>query len=131
MSGRSHPRIKCLRWVGLALVLFAAKSGASAGPRETSGPAGAAPPPSVILITLDTVRADHVGCYGYASAQTPALDGLAREGVRFANTYTVVPITLPSHAVMLTGTYPMWNGVRDFTSLALSPGIPTLAEMLK
>jgi arylsulfatase A-like enzyme/Tfp pilus assembly protein PilF len=87
--------------------------------------------PSVVLITLDTVRADHLGCYGYVKAETPALDGLARGGVRFANAYTVVPITLPSHAVILSGTYPMWNGVRDFTSPGLRAGIPTLAGILK
>ena len=88
-------------------------------------------PISVVLITLDTVRADRLGCYGYAKAETPSLDALAREGVRFENAYTVVPITLPSHAVILTGTYPMWNAVRDFTSAGLPPEIPTLAAILK
>jgi choline-sulfatase len=88
-------------------------------------------PPSIVLITLDTVRADHIGCYGYRTAETPALDGLARDGTRFANAYTVVPITLPSHAAILTGTYPMWNGVRDFTSPGLRGTVPALAEILK
>ena len=89
------------------------------------------PRPSLVLITLDTVRADRLGCYGYPRAETPALDGLARDAVRFENAYTVVPITLPSHAVMLTGTYPIWNGVRDFTSAGLPSRIPTLAEALR
>jgi len=84
-----------------------------------------------VLITLDTVRADRLGCYGYPRAETPAIDGLAHDAVLFQNAYTVVPITLPSHAVMLTGTYPMWNGVRDFTSAGLPSSIPTLAEGLK
>ena len=83
------------------------------------------------MITLDTVRADRIGCYGDRAADTPAVDRLAREATRFANAYTVVPITLPSHAVMLTGTYPMWNGVRDFTSSGLPGDIPTVAEVLK
>ena len=83
------------------------------------------------MITLDTVRADRIGCYGYRAAETPALDKLARESTRFANAYTVVPITLPSHAVMLSGTYPMWNGVRDFTSPGLPTDIPTVAEILE
>jgi arylsulfatase A-like enzyme/Tfp pilus assembly protein PilF len=87
--------------------------------------------PSVLLITLDTVRADHIGCYGYSRIETPAMDRLARDGVRFENAYTQVPITLPSHAVILTGTYPMFSGVRDFTSPPLPVNIPTLAEMLR
>jgi len=84
--------------------------------------------PSVLLVTLDTVRADHLGCYGYSRIRTPALDGLASEGVRFARAYAQVPITLPSHVVILTGTYPMWNGVRDFTTRGLSPDVGLLAE---
>jgi arylsulfatase A-like enzyme/Flp pilus assembly protein TadD len=104
----------------------------SARPARAGQASGGAPTPaSVVLITLDTVRADRLGCYGYASAETPAIDALAHDAVRFANAYTVVPITLPSHVVMLTGTYPMWNGVRDFTSTGLPPGIPTIAEALK
>lgn len=87
--------------------------------------------PSVLLITLDTVRADHLGCYGYSQIETPAIDHLAAEGVRFSNAYAQVPITLPSHAVILTGTYPMFNGVRDFTSPSLRGDIPTLAEILR
>jgi len=87
--------------------------------------------PSVLLITLDTVRADHLACYGYSRIHTPNIDRLAAEGVRFANAYTQVPITLPSHAVILTGTYPMQNGVRDFTSTGLPSDIPTLAEVLR
>lgn len=87
--------------------------------------------PSVLLITLDTVGAGHLGCYGYRRIQTPNLDRLAAEGVRFANAYTQVPITLPSHAVILTGTTPMFNGVRDFTSTGLPLDIPTLAEKLE
>ena len=87
--------------------------------------------PSVLLITIDTLRADHVGCYGNAHVETPAMDGLAAAGVRFENAYAQAPITLPSHAVILTGTYPMFNGVRDFTSPGLPANIPTLAEILR
>lgn len=87
--------------------------------------------PSVLLITLDTVRADHLGCYGYSRIQTPNIDRLASDGSRFAHAYTQVPITLPAHAVILTGTYPMFNGVRDFTSTGLPSNIPSLAEVLR
>lgn len=100
------------------------------GTAQTSRPPDSAAGPSVLLITLDTVRADHVACYGYSRIQTPAIDQLAADGVRFENACTVVPITLPSHATILTGTYPMFSGVRDFTSPALPANIPTLAEML-
>ena len=131
MASRTHPRIKYLVWAGLTLTLFAARNTAAPATDAPRSAGVASAPPSVVLITLDTVRADHLGCYGYAPAKTPALDGLAREAVRFANAYTAVPITLPSHAVILTGTYPMWNGVRDFTSPGLPPSIPTLAVILR
>ena len=98
---------------------------------EARGPAPAPQSPSILLITIDTLRADHVGCYGNARVGTPVMDGLAAAGVRFENAYAQAPITLPSHAVILTGTYPMYNGVRDFTSPGLPASIPTLAEMLR
>ncbi|MGO8817548.1 MAG: sulfatase-like hydrolase/transferase [Terriglobia bacterium] len=98
---------------------------------EARVPAPSPPSPSVLLITLDTVRADHLGCYGDAGSETPAIDALAAAGLRFENAYAQAPITLPSHAVILTGTYPMFNGVRDFTSPGLPANIPTLAEMLR
>src|SRR5579871_6006146 len=59
-------------------------------------------PMNVILVTLDTTRADRIGCYGYEKARTPALDDLAQRGVLFERAYAPVPITLPSHATMLT-----------------------------
>ena len=67
--------------------------------------------PDVFLITLDTLRADHVGCYGDKQAQTPALDSLARDGIRFENAFTVSPITNTSHASILTGhvSIPAWR----------------------
>lgn len=98
---------------------------------EAREPIPASQSPSVLLITVDTVRADHVGCYGNATIETPAIDGLAAAGVRFENAYAQAPITLPSHAAILTGTYPMFNGVRDFTSPGLPANIPTLGEILR
>jgi arylsulfatase A-like enzyme/Tfp pilus assembly protein PilF len=88
-------------------------------------------PPNVLLITIDTVRADHLGCYGYMSIETPHLDALAAAGVRFANAYTPVPITLPAHTVMLTGTYPMRTGMHDFSGNRLNSSQPTLATLLR
>ena len=69
--------------------------------------------PNVLLVTIDTLRADHVGAYGETGALTPTIDGLAKDGLRFEQTYAHVPMTLPSHASLLTGAYPTRNGVRD------------------
>jgi choline-sulfatase len=89
------------------------------------------PPLNVLLVTLDTTRADHLGCYGFALARTPRLDGLAREGVRCADAVSAAPITLPSHSTILTGLYPPAHGVRDNGSYALGDDAVTLAERLK
>ncbi len=89
-----------------------------------------APTYNVLLITLDTTRADHLGCYGYGPARTPNIDGLAREGVRFDRVYCPAPLTLPSHASIMTGLYPAAHGVRN-NGHALPSGIRTLAEILK
>ncbi len=83
---------------------------------------------NLLLITIDTLRADHVGAYGYARAPTPALDALARSGMLFERAYAAAPITLPSHATMLTGRYPPHHGARD-NGVAMSP-VPTLATAL-
>src|SRR6188508_1925278 len=66
----------------------------------------------VVFITIDTLRADHVGAYGYAAARTPALDRIAREGVTFDRAYATAPITLTSHASLMTGRYPPGHGAR-------------------
>ncbi len=91
--------------------------------------AGGTEPISLVLITLDTTRADHLGCYG-GPAATPALDALAARGVRFARCDTAVPVTLPSHATLLTGLLPPRHGVRDNGTFRLSPEHPTVAERL-
>ena len=91
----------------------------------------AAAKPNVILVTIDTLRADHVGCYGDKSAQTPNLDSLCADGVHFTRAYTPVPTTLPAHSSILTGTFPMLHGMHDFSGNRLSPQQPTLATVLK
>jgi choline-sulfatase len=83
----------------------------------------------VILITLDTTRADRLGCYGYPLALTPNLDNLAREGVLFRRAYAHVPLTAPSHASILTGLLPPRHGVHDNGTFVLSTGPRTLAEV--
>jgi choline-sulfatase len=85
---------------------------------------------NVFLVTIDTLRADHVGCYGYSKIQTPALDALAKDGIRFAEAFTPSPLTNSSHATILTGLLPSSHGVNDFAA-PLAESHPTLAELLK
>jgi arylsulfatase A-like enzyme/Tfp pilus assembly protein PilF len=87
--------------------------------------------PSVLLMTLDTVRADRIGAYGYAKAATPTLDRLAREGVRFADATTQAPLTGPAHAAILTGQYPARLGVRDNATTPIPAGTATIAQAFK
>lgn len=87
--------------------------------------------PNVVLITIDTLRADHVGAYGDRDAATPVLDELAARGVRFVHAVAHVPLTLPSHASLLTGLTPLAHGVRNNSGSLLGPTIPTLAEQFR
>src|SRR5579864_6610218 len=89
------------------------------------------PAPNVVVITIDTLRADHLGCYGYKQIRTPNIDALASEGARFERAYTPVPVTLPAHTVIFTGTYPTLSGMHDFSGNKLNPNQPTLASVLK
>ncbi len=93
-----------------------------------SAPAPPAARPNVLLVTLDTVRADHLGAYGHAAAATPRLDALARRGVRFESAIAATPLTAPSHASMLSGRIPPRHGVRDNGSFVLPAAVPSLAE---
>jgi arylsulfatase A-like enzyme/Tfp pilus assembly protein PilF len=87
-------------------------------------------PRNLLLVTIDTLRADRLGSYGYAAARTPRLDALARSGLRFDTATTVVPLTLPAHSSLLTGTFPAWHGVRDNGGFYLGEDQTTLAEVL-
>src|SRR6266851_2140908 len=89
------------------------------------------PSPNVVVITIDTLRADHLGCYGDQQIRTPNIDSLAADSVRFERAYTPVPVTLPAHTVLFTGTYPLLSGIHDFSANKLSPAQPTLASVLK
>ena len=91
--------------------------------------AGAAPPPNVILITLDTFRADRMGFLGSKRGLTPNLDSLASQAAVFTHAYAQVPLTAPSHATILTGTYPQFHQVRDFQT-PLAQELPYAPEIL-
>jgi len=86
---------------------------------------------NVLLISIDTLRADHLSAYGFPRPTTPNIDAVAREGVLFKNVHTPVPMTLPAHVSMLTGTLPPTHGLRDNLQNRLPDASLTLAEMLK
>jgi arylsulfatase A-like enzyme len=87
--------------------------------------------PNVLLITLDTTRADHLGCYGYGPPTTPNIDRIAAESWVFDHVYATNPITLPSHTSIMTGTYPMAHGTRDNSPFVVPDRVTTLAEVLE
>ena len=92
---------------------------------RATGPFPNAP---VVVVSIDTLRSDRVGCYGYAKASTPTLDALAREGVLFADAFSHCPLTLPAHASLFTGLLPPVHGVRDNLGFTLDPKHRTLAR---
>jgi choline-sulfatase len=116
-----------------AALLALAAAAAYLASRRIGVPGG--PPggrrPSLLLVTIDTLRADHVGAYGYRAAETPVLDRLAREGLLVEDAVVQVPQTRPSHASIFTGRQPYEHGIRDNFSPPLDPSHPTLATLLK
>jgi len=86
--------------------------------------------PSFLVVSVDTLRADHLGAYGYARSTSPRIDRFAAEAVRYANAYAPAPWTLPSHVALLTGRHPLDVGIRDLRS-AIPDGVATLAERLR
>ncbi|MGH9144267.1 MAG: sulfatase-like hydrolase/transferase, partial [Vicinamibacterales bacterium] len=111
--------VSCISWLLVTATIPAAL---------LSQPPG---PPNVLLITIDTVRADRLGAYGYARAATPVLDRLSREGVRFTDATTQAPLTAPAHAALLTGAYPARIGVRDNATTPVPDSATTAAELFK
>jgi arylsulfatase A-like enzyme len=88
--------------------------------------------PNVLLISIDTLRADHLSCYGYARKTSPYIDALAREGTRFSRAYTVIPLTGPAHLSLFTSRYPQENGVRrNGVALPDDRAIVTLPQVLR
>lgn len=85
---------------------------------------------NLLIITLDTTRADRIGAYGYEKAQTPYIDDLAEKGIRFSDCYSSVPLTLPAHCSLFTGRTPLGHRVRDNGTFLLSDREVTLAEMM-
>jgi choline-sulfatase len=101
------------------------------GAAPAGRPAAPAAAHNVLVITVDTLRADHLPAYGYKKLTTPAISRLADEGVRFESAFTPAPLTLPAHSSAFTGMQPFRHGVRDNGGFYLDPQRPTLASTLK
>ena len=141
MAGRTNVRIRRFGGpgVGLALGIIAAAAAvyftvvAPRSSREPAAPASSAVPSpiqTIVLITIDTLRADRVGAYGWAAARTPVMDSLAVRGARFTRAFATAPITLPSHASLLTGLYPPGHGSRH-NGMRMRGEPATLATILR
>ncbi len=113
-----------------ALVALTAGLAAGCSSREPAAPPVAAPK-HLVIVTIDTLRADRVGVYGNTTVATPNLDGLARDGVMARHASVHVPLTRPSHISLFTGLYPAEHGIRDNVSPSLGSGVPVLAEILQ
>ena len=113
----------------VTLAAFALVLAACGGSRER-GPAPIPLPRHLVLVTIDTLRADRVGAYGYAAARTPVFDEVARGGVRFERAFATAPITLASHASLLAGLYPPGHGARH-NGVRMAGGTATLATHLR
>jgi arylsulfatase A-like enzyme/cytochrome c-type biogenesis protein CcmH/NrfG len=117
-----------MRFRARALCLLVLCAGCSRAPQQQAAAPAAAR--NLLLITIDTLRADRVGAYGYRSGRTPAIDALAARGVRFESAFSSAPITLTSHATIMTGRYPPGHGARH-NGMRVEPGVPTLADTLR
>jgi len=129
--------LRCLPiavWLLLVSCHSSSKQPASTENRQSKRPTEAPPNPrrfNLVLVTIDTLRPDRLGCYGYSAIETPSLDALAQRGVLFENAVTHTPLTAPSHASIFTGLYPMAHQVRDTGGFVLDPSHPTLAALLR
>jgi arylsulfatase A-like enzyme/Flp pilus assembly protein TadD len=116
------------RYAIAALVAAGLSAAAWFGWRASRAPAAHAGP--IVLISIDTLRADRLPIYGYRKVATPAIDALAADSVVFDQAWAHTPLTLPSHASILTGRLPFEHGVRDNMGFTLKDGSPTLASLL-
>src|SRR6266498_3300939 len=111
-----------MRWrLPLLLVSSLAASAAACARAPSSAPVTSFPGAPVVLISIDTLRADHLSLYGYTAGSTPVLERLAGNSIVFDDVYSQSPLTLPSHASLLTGLLPLHHGVRDNIGYSVRP----------
>jgi arylsulfatase A-like enzyme len=115
----------------ILLLAGGAVAAAVVGPKLLSAPPAPPDQPNILLYSIDTLRADHLGCYGRSQAQTPNIDRLAREGARYAQALTTVPVTVPSHTSMLSGLWPATHGARGNEGFSVPGDVTTLPELLR
>lgn len=132
----SRPALAPLKQVQAILILAQASFLLTAAACSDSNPSTERDPSAAFdgnlwLVTLDTTRADRLGCYGHGAARTPRLDALANSGIRFDRAYAHAPITLPTHASLFTGTFPPEHGIHDNGRVALGGDLTTLAEVFR
>jgi len=128
-SGGKAKKVSVSPWIMAGLILLLAGLAVLIWLRSPRLDLKAAPSYNLLLITLDTTRADHLGCYGDKGARTPNLDRLAAEGWRFNRVYCSAPLTLPSHATILTGLEPVAHSIRN-NGHYLPAGVKTITELL-
>lgn len=114
-----------------SIVCALAAAAAGCGRTPSSTPADRFPAAPIVLVSIDTLRADHLPVYGYRGGSTPAIDRLAASGIVFDDAYSQAPLTLPSHASLLSGRLPIHHGVRDNIGYAVAAGERTLAGRLQ
>ena len=122
--------ISQIRFIICALCCAATSFAETPVPTPTSAPTQTPTPPNIILITLDTTRADRMGFLGSKLGLTPNLDALATGSAIFTRAYSQVPLTAPSHATILTGTYPQFHHVNDF-QVPLASDLPYAPAILR
>jgi choline-sulfatase len=118
-------RFRAVTATAFAVLWILAAGCRRASPRETF------PGAPIILISVDTLRSDHLPVYGYAGVETPALDALRKDSILYERAWSHVPLTLPSHASIFTGHEPAAHGIHDNLGYHLKAEVPTLAELLK
>lgn len=132
MADSRHPKpvaaIRRVRDPGLIGAMLVAVGGTTLWMAACAAPVGPRPT-GLLLITLDTIRADRLGAYGHPTIQTPFVDDLAARGVLFEHALAAVPLTLPSHTSLFTGAYPPRHGVRDNADFVVPEELTTLAEL--
>lgn len=136
IHNQDYSQTRSKRANGYAAVVMVTLSALTGACRQDSPDPGApvresAPRWNVLLITFDTTRFDRISSYGYERSRTPTVDALARRGIRYSRCYSVAPITLPSHASIMTGLYPFYHRLRDNGTGPLDDRAVTLAEVLK
>lgn len=118
-------------WIGLASFLAVTGAGLAYVLMKPDAAPAVVGPQNILLVTIDAIRADRVGCYGFDAAKTPTLDGLAAAGGRYENCYAPSPVVRVSHASILTGLYPFYHGLRGGMDAGLTDTAVTLAEALR